>query len=163
MSIEPQSKKGYYLQGVTQRLYQVLPKKLHDHMDAWMTEITPVTGAKSYGSGGMTLYWMKYTAVFDFERFPFTEFDPQVLFANVMAWLYDHDLYRDDHGLDSPTFDNEAETDRTSTVSIEIEFIEPVDIVLDPQGVIDYMGQKWTLAPHKEWAAEHGDIAVGRH
>lgn len=154
-----QTQAGYYLQGLTQHLNSVLPKRQHKFIECWMEGVELMLGAKHQGQG-CEIGLISYSAQFSFERFPFKEIDPAIVMANVIAWIDDNDKHRETYELNDPSFDVEAESDCTVLMTLEVEFIEPLMVVPDERGQILWHGKRWALAPYAIWTATHGDVLI---
>jgi hypothetical protein len=154
-----QTSAGYYLQGLVQHLNSVIPKRQHKKIECWMENIELMAGAKNQGNGS-DIGYMSYTAAWSFERFPFQELDPAVIMANVLAWIEDNDKHRCIFELNDPSFDVEAESDTTVMMTLEVDFIEPLMVIEDEEGVILWHGKKWKLAPYEIWVANHGEVFI---
>jgi len=154
-----QTSAGYYLQGLVQHLNSVIPQRQHKNIECWMEDVELIIGSKNQGHGA-DIGFLSYTASWSFERFPFKELDPAVVMANVIAWLEDNDQHRDIYELNDPNFDVEAESDTTVTMTLDVEFIEPIMVVPEPDGDILWQGQKWALAPYEIWTATHGEVFI---
>lgn len=152
-----QTTAGYYLQGLAQRLNQIIPERQHKHIECWMENVELMLCPKNQGLG-RDIGLISYSAVFSFERFPFKKIDPAMVIANVMAWLMDNDVHRDKFNLNDPSFDVESESDDTVVMSLELEFVEPLMVVEDADGLIYWDEKQWSLAPYEVWVAEYGDV-----
>lgn len=148
---------GFLLQGLNQHLSCTIDARLHQHFECWMEDIQLKFAPKNQGLG-RDIGWMEYTAVFSFEQFPFKKQNPAVVMANTMAWLSDHDEYRDRYNLSDPSFDIEPESDDTVIMTLEVEMTEPLMVIEDPDGEIYWEGKRWANAPYEIWSAEHIDV-----
>ncbi|CAE6928991.1 hypothetical protein ACOMICROBIO_GDFFDHBD_02473 [Vibrio sp. B1REV9] len=153
---------GFMLQGLNLHLSSSVDERLHPYIDCWMEDIELKFAPKNQGLG-RDIGWMQYTAVFSFEQFPFRKQNPAVVMANTMAWLDDHDEFRDKFNLTDPTFDIEPEGDDTVIMTLEVSMIEPLMVVEDPQGDIVWDGKRWRNAPYEIWSAEHIDVLSGNN
>lgn len=157
--VDSQTQAGYYLQGLVSHLNSVIPKRQHKLIECWMEDIEIMIGSKNQGQGS-DIGFISYSAQFTFERFPFKDIDPAMIIANVIAWLEDNDQHRERFELNDPSFDIDAESDKTVSLALDIEFIEPLMVVPDENGNILWHGQKWSLAPYEIWTATHGDVII---
>jgi hypothetical protein len=155
-----QTQAGYLLQGLNQRISAVVPERLHKHIECWMEDIEMIMSPKNQGLG-RDIGYLSYSAVFSFERFPFKQCNPATVMASVMGWLMDYDEFREKFELPDPTGDVEPEKDDTVVMTIELEFIEPLMVVEDPEGLIQWDGKTWSVAPYEIWVAEHIDVLAG--
>ena len=154
---ESQYSGGYYLKGITEAIQTLLPAKLNKNFDCWMEDLEMHLTPKHHGLG-RDIGYLSYKAVLSFERFPFKQFAPEVVLASVMAWLMDFDKHREDFQLSDPSADVEPEDDNTAEMTIEVEFKEPLMVVEDEQGLIQWEGKRWTVAPYEIWVAEHCNV-----
>lgn len=157
---EPQAQLGYMLQALNEKLVSIVPKKCHKDMKCWMEDVELKLAPKHHGHG-LDIGRMEYTAVFSFERFPFNEFNPAIVYAVVMGWLQDHDSLREQFELDDPISDVEPDSDTTAIMTIEIDFVEPISVVESPNGLIEWRSKRYELAPYEIWIAEHCTLLVG--
>lgn len=131
-----------------------------EDLDGWVQSIDKITRvAASQGVGGMTLFRHSYTAVLSLENFNHKRHDPELLMAQVVAWLIEHDEDRwDDEeaalAMDVDIFDAES-----CLVEFTIGFSEEVGIVPDAGGPISLWGKRWRLGAPDIWYAVTGDIA----
>lgn len=155
MSVERvgQSEMGYLLQALTEHLLKVVPEKCHKTFDSWMDTAELRLEPRDEGFG-QQLGLMDYEAVLSLSEFPFRESDPAVVLASVMAWLQDNDPFREKYELDDPTFEVEPESENVANVEINIHFIEPVTVVEDEKGQIDWQGKKYSISSYEVWIAE---------
>ncbi len=154
-----QTQAGFYLQGLLSYLKKVIPARQHQYIECWMEDVEMMLGAKNQGQGS-DIGYISYRAEFTFEKFPFLKIDPATVIANVMAWLMDNDSHRDDFNLNDPSFDVESESETTVLMSLSIEFIEPLMVIEDENGIIYWQEKCWSLAPYEVWTATHGDVLI---
>ncbi|EHH1172439.1 phage tail protein [Vibrio parahaemolyticus] len=152
-----QCQAGFMLQGLNQHLSSTIDRRLHQHIECWMEEIELKFMPKHQGLG-RDMGWLEYTAVFSFEQFPFKKQNPAVVMANTLAWLDDHDEFREKFNLADPSFDIEPESDDTVIMTLEVQMTEPLMVVEDPEGDIYWEGKRWSNAPYEIWRAEHVDV-----
>lgn len=84
-----------------------------------------------------------YNGVIQIERFPG---QGTLLVAEVMAWIQDNDMERDQTNLAPPEINIEGNDAFTCDIEISIDFEERLVILEDPQGRISFNGKKWNLA-----------------
>ena len=155
--IKSQPQAGFMLQGLNQHLSNTTPERLHKHIECWMEDVELILSPKNQGQG-LDIGYMQYTAVFSFERFPFKKVNPAIVMINVLAWIDDNDEYRERFKLVNPSFDVEPESDDTVIMTLEVELIEPLMVIKDPDGEIVWRGKRWTNAPYEIWEAAHISI-----
>ncbi|GEM77361.1 hypothetical protein VSA01S_34730 [Vibrio sagamiensis NBRC 104589] len=157
-----QEQAGYLLQGLNQHFSRTIDPRLHQYCECWMEDVELKFAPKDQGLG-RDIGWIKYTAVFSFERFPFKQCQPSVLMANTLAWLGDCDEFREQHNLSDPSFEIEPESDDTVIMTIEVVMTEPLMLVEDEQGPIIWDGKRWKNAPYEIWCAERIDVLSGHN
>jgi len=112
---------------------------------------------------GFDLMHQQYVAEFLFDKFPHTEYDPAVLFANVGAWLMDNDSERQDYPeLGDPEVDVVIEDEKSAEILITIEFDEPVKIVEDVEGPIYWSNKRWRIQEYEVHIAEKFQLVVDK-
>ncbi|QMV16661.1 phage tail protein [Vibrio spartinae] len=113
---------------------------------------------------GCQLLRMRYHARLVFNHFPHLTYSPAVLFANVGAWLMDHDSERETAAiLANPVIEMTTVDETYSTIIIEIEFEEPVSVTEDTAGPIYWRGKQWRIDAYEIWVAETlGNFTTGR-
>jgi hypothetical protein len=74
-----------------------------------------------------------------------------------MTWLAEHDdrsqLSDPDPDIGVDVFD-----DDTAGLEISLSFEEDVFIIPDEQGMIDFLGERWSLQDPELWVAESGEL-----
>lgn len=126
-----------------------------DQLFPWM-ENADLELTSSINGDGLVIGRIRYTAVFSIEKF---SKDEALLFALVSAWLQENDPDRDRHELKSPKLDIEDANAKTADVEIEIEFLEDITVVPDVDGLIEFNGQRWSIA--QTTIDEATSVAVG--
>jgi len=115
-----------------------------NQIDAWAENIDITVKGKMHGDG-MTLLQTKYMAIVDIEGWPHATAPVNLLFAHVVGWLGDHDsLYVDGEQRQlsiTPTIID----DQVADLELAIEFVEHVQVVEHPEGVIMAFGKRWNL------------------
>ncbi|WP_456297303.1 phage tail protein [Vibrio sp. AK197] len=145
---------GYKLRDLKAFLGSVVGEKIAKRMECEMGRVELKLQSKNMGHGFDLLY-QRYEADFYFDKFPFTHYDPAVLFANVGAWLIDNDASRFDHDdLDDPEVDVVMEDEKSAEVLISVTFEEPVKVIQDDNGPITWRGQSWRIEEYDIWQAE---------
>ncbi|MCZ0751142.1 phage tail protein [Aeromonas enteropelogenes] len=141
-------------------LRRILPARLHAQLDSWMESGTIELSPKGQGPGGTIVGYASYTAVFSIEELPFRQFPPQLLLAAVATWVQEHDATRDEQGLDDPTYTVTPIDERLADMELSLPFREPLSVIADPDGPLQWLGQTWRIAPYDVWAAEQADVRV---
>ncbi|KFI13311.1 hypothetical protein IX95_05020 [Vibrio sp. B183] len=154
---------GYKLRDLKESLISVVGDKIAKRMECEMGKVELKLETKHMGHGFELLY-QRYVAEFYFGKFPFKEYDPAVLFANVGAWLMDNDSERFHiEDLDDPDVDVVLEDEKNAEVLISVMFEEPVKVAADPDGPIHWNGQRWKIEEYEIWQAERLSNVVIRN
>lgn len=98
-------------------------------------------------------------SVFQIDRCP-AKVAP-LLLAGLVVWLSENAPNRDERDLDDPDVDVTLGDDQTVFVQITVEFNEPVAIVPDESGLIEWEGQTWGVADVPVYVATSGTVAKG--
>ncbi|MGF1876671.1 phage tail protein [Photobacterium frigidiphilum] len=145
---------GYKMRDLRNFLSVVVGDKIAKRMECEMGKVELKLETKHMGRGFDLLY-QRYYADFYVDKFPFKEYDPAVLFANVGAWLMDNDADRFNiEALEDPDVDVVLEDDNNAEVLISVMFEEPVKVVEDPDGPIYWHGHRWKIEAYDIWQAE---------
>ncbi|MFA0607261.1 phage tail protein [Vibrio amylolyticus] len=152
---------GVYLRGLNDRILELVPNSLHSDIECWMEGIELVINPSHQGRG-RDIGYMTYSGIFSFERFPFKKVNTASVMASVMAWLMDNDAHREDFELGNPTCDVEPTSDDTVIMTIEIDFVEPLKVVENPDGDVLWNGKRWSVAEYEIWQAKHVEVGIKR-
>ncbi|MDW6094213.1 phage tail protein [Vibrio rhizosphaerae] len=112
---------------------------------------------------GCQLMRLRYQASLVFDNFPHLSYSPAVLFANIGAWLMDHDPDREaGEQLANPVIEMTPVDDTHTTISIDVAFEEPVSVTEDATGPIYWRGKQWRIDTYDIWVAETlGNFTTG--
>lgn len=157
IALHPQ---GYFLSALHRELERVLPKRCARSLDSWMEGGTLRLEPKDMGITGMDLAWLSYTAVFSLESLPFRECRTETLLAVAASWIQEHDHYREQFALPEPTYAVMPNDEHSADIELEVQFAEPLRIVEDPQGAINWLNKTWTVAPFDVWVADEITLSV---
>ncbi|QTL95539.1 phage tail protein [Aeromonas jandaei] len=152
---------GYFLAALHAELVRVLPDRCARNLDSWMEGGTIRLEPKNLGPTGHVVAWLNYTAVFSLENLPFRECRTETLIAVAASWVQECDDYREHFELSEPTYTVVPNDEHTADLEIELQFCEPLHIVPDPDGPINWQGKTWSVAPFDVWIAEHITIHAG--
>ncbi|PMJ92854.1 phage tail protein [Vibrio sp. 10N.261.55.A7] len=153
----PQYQAGYKLRDLKAFLSQILGEKIAKLMTTEMHEIELVLSTNFMGNGSFEIMTQRYKAELYFDRFPYQDYDPAVLFANVAAWLMDNDSSREENLSELPDPEIEIvleDNNKSAEVIIEVMLEEPVKVIEDPQGPIYWRGKQYRIEEHEIWIAE---------
>ncbi len=152
MSEQPQYQAGYKLRDLKAFIEERVGDKVAKRMSAEMVDIELLVGVKNQGHG-YDMFNQLYEAEFYFERFPFKDYDPAVLFANVLAWLMDNDKERVDNDVPEPDVTVTVTGDNDAILVVTVPFEEPVKVVEDPEGPIYWKGKQYSIEQYEIWTA----------
>ncbi|EOL9163639.1 phage tail protein [Escherichia coli] len=148
------------LNALTEYLISKLPPKVSTCLDSWMEN-----AALIYAPRDMGLYseiaQLQFDAVLSFENYPFRVYPPALLFCLITGWLADCDTRRDELELPDPSLVIAESAEEIADVEITIKFSCPLCVREDERGLIEWQGQRWSLAEPEIWTAEHYDLSVG--
>lgn len=147
---------GYKLRDLKAFLTDRLGKKIAKLMTTEMQEIELVLVSNFMGNGSFEIMTQRYKAEFYFDRFPYQDYDPAVLFANVAAWLMDNDSSREQQRSELPDPEIEIvleDNNKSAEVIIEVMLEEPVKVIEDPEGPIYWRGKKYRIEEYDIWTA----------
>ncbi|MEC4725848.1 phage tail protein [Shewanella sp. D64] len=153
---------GRMHKAITAAVLQFLPSNLHHLVESWMQPSSIALAAKDTGVG-IELGWMTYTTTIRIENVPFKLIDTASLFAQVSAWLIEHDNERTRLGSDESQIliDTEKVDDDTIDIDIDVMFCELISMVGDASGSIAFDGQHYALTTPIFRVADSIDITVG--
>lgn len=152
---------GYFLQALHAELLRVLPPKCHKNLDSWMENGTVKLDPKDMGPTGVDVAWLTYQAVFTVEQLPFREIDPTILLAALASWVQEHDEFRERFEFPDPEYAVAPTDQSTADLAITLSFAEPLRLVESSDGVINWLGKRWNVAPYELWVAESALLHVG--
>jgi len=153
---------GYKLRDLKKHIETVVGHRIAKRLNAEMGAITLSLESKDMGHG-MNIMSQLYQAEFYFERFPFNEYDPAVLFANIGAWLMDNDQSREDSDyLGDPEIDVTLEDENSAEIIITIDFEEPIKVVEDPNGPILWRGKTWKIEEYRITEVTKAEVNIRR-
>jgi hypothetical protein len=131
-----------------------------EQIDSWVEDPQIVPAGTIRTNDALVIYRQTYTAVIAIERFPHRVHPAELLFAQISAWLIEHDGNRFDNQDAKLTTDVEIMDDDTADITVSIDFSEEVEIVQDPGGPIYLNGFHWRLADAVINYAVTGDVAT---
>ncbi|PFG55738.1 tail completion protein R (GpR) [Vibrio sp. ES.051] len=152
--MKTQYQAGYKLRDLSAFLTAVVGDKIAKRMECEMGKVELKLETKHMGHG-FDLIYQRYVADFYFDKFPFKEYDPAVLFANVGAWLMDNDVDRFRiEELADPDVDIVLEDEKNAEVLISVMFEEPVKVIEHPEGPIYWNSRRWKIEEYEIWQAQ---------
>ncbi|PSW14412.1 hypothetical protein C9J01_08220 [Photobacterium rosenbergii] len=118
---------------------------LENKIDAWQESATIQVDGEDRGNGGYVAAQWRYTAVISIEEFPHQKCDPRNIFALVSCWLSDCDSERYEYELGDPQVSVDMLSQEVADVAIEIEMMEPIELIPDLDGSITWRGQSYRV------------------
>ncbi|WP_434357399.1 phage tail protein [Parasalinivibrio latis] len=131
---------------------------LDNAIDAWQESATIEANGEDRGNGGCIICNWRYRAVISIEEFPHHQLDPRNLLALVSCWLTDYDGERNELDLEDPELSVDVLDHQTADVSIELDMVEPVEMIPDPAGMITWRGEKYRVQAVPIYTAEEAEI-----
>jgi 23S rRNA-/tRNA-specific pseudouridylate synthase len=131
-----------------------------NNIDAWQESGTLIINGEDRGENGYQVAKWKHTGVIAIENFPQQRINAYNLLAMVAAFLIEHDSERDVYQLSDPEIDIDEITSDNATVLIELELIDDIEIIPDPQGPIFFDGQRYKVDIAPINLAENVDVNV---
>ncbi|EJG2012725.1 phage tail protein [Vibrio parahaemolyticus] len=118
---------------------------LDNKIEAWQERAAIVVDGEDRGNGGHIAAYWRYEAIISIEEFPHRLLDPRNVFALLACWLADYDRERDIHELDDPEITVDVINEESADVLIEIEMMEPIEMIPDEQGLITWRNQRYRV------------------
>ena len=131
---------------------------LENKMDAWQENGLIVPSGEDRGNGGYIACYWKYNAVISVEEFPHQLLDPRCLLALIACWLSDHEEERNEQELEDPTLSVDVISSEAADVSIELELMEPIELVPDEAGMITWRGMRYRVQAVEIYTAEEAEL-----
>ncbi len=131
---------------------------LDNKIDAWQENGTIVPNGEDRGNGGYIACHWKYNAVISIEEFPHRILDPRCLLALVACWLSDYELTRNEDELGDPELSVDVISSEVADVAIELEMMEPIELIPDPAGMITWRGESYRVQAVEIYTAEEAEL-----
>ncbi|EJA7355670.1 phage tail protein [Vibrio parahaemolyticus] len=131
---------------------------LDNKIDAWQENGTIVPNGEDRGNGGYIACHWKYNAVISIEEFPHRLLDPRCLLALVACWLSDYELTRNEDELGDPELSVDVISSEVADVAIELEMMEPIELIPDPAGMITWRGETYRVQAVEIYTAEEAEL-----
>ncbi|HBC3447595.1 TPA: phage tail protein [Vibrio parahaemolyticus] len=131
---------------------------LDNKIDAWQENGSIVPNGEDRGNGGYIVCNWKYNAVISIEEFPHRLLDPRCLLALVACWLSDYDVTRNEDELGDPDLSVDVISSEVADVAIELEMIEPIELIPDPAGMITWRGETYRVQAVEIYTAEEAEL-----
>ncbi|MCG0011797.1 phage tail protein [Vibrio parahaemolyticus] len=131
---------------------------LDNKIDAWQENGSIVPSGEDRGNGGYIACHWKYNAVISIEEFPHRLLDPRCLLALVACWLSDYDITRNEDELGDPDLSVDVISSEVADVAIELEMIEPIELIPDPAGMITWREETYRVQAVEIYTAEEAEL-----
>ncbi|HIF9333356.1 TPA: phage tail protein [Photobacterium damselae] len=147
------------LEHLTQYLQNSLKNKvLSNKIEAVQDTGTICPDGEDRGNGGFIVAQWRYNASIIIEEYPHNIIDPKVLLALVACWLTEFDSARNYDELGDPEVDVEVLDHEKADVVIEIELIEPIEMIPDEDGDIVYRGINYRVQTVPVYVADEMEV-----
>ena len=129
-----------------------------NNIDAWQERGTLILSGEDKGVDGYQVAKWKHYAVIALENFPHRKINPYNLLAMVAAYLIDSDWPRDEYGLDDPEFDIDMVSKDNTTVLIEVQLMDDIELIPDDNGPVQFNGGRYRVSLVPVNIAESVDV-----
>lgn len=117
-----------------------------NNIDAWQERGTLILSGEDKGQGGYQVAKWKHSAVIALEKFPHRRINPYNLLAMVSAYLIDSNWPRDEYGLDDPEIDIDSDSKDSTTVLIEVQLLDDIELIPDDNGPVQFNGGRYRVS-----------------
>ncbi len=131
---------------------------LDNKIDAWQENGSIVPNGEDRGNGGYIACHWKYKAVISIEELPHRLLDPRCLLALVACWLSDYDTTRNEDELGDPDLSVDVISSEAADVAIELEMMEPIELIPDAAGMITWRGETYRVQAVEIYTAEEAEL-----
>jgi hypothetical protein len=147
------------IESLTAFISQNLPDRAQFAFQSVIEDCEILRSAKARGKEQKRIGVMRYNAVLSWDRFPYRECSPGVVYALVLTWLSDHanDL-RTEMELPDPTVDPEFDDETACILSVVVSVVDEIVIKPSDTGPIPSKGQRWDLVYPEIWTATDGRL-----
>lgn len=144
---------------LAQFLDKVAGTTAKDGLDAYVTEGRLIPSFKKEGDG-MVVCHFRYVAVFEIERLDYQKIQPSDIYCRIISWISRNDPDRLAKKLAAgPELEVDAYQDENlADYSFNLEFIEPIYAMRDPDGTFEYNGEWWAVNPVTVDVAENVNV-----
>lgn len=127
--------------------------------DSWMSDIRLLPSMKNMGLGQIRMGIRQYNAVFDWQRWPWRQIDPDLLLCAMLIWRNEqaNDLYSQLE-LDAPDISIEPTDDNIAEVTISMPLADAIVLIPDESGPIIMDDIRYRLDKPEIWLAQ--DVTV---
>lgn len=139
-------------------LNEALPERLRG-FDSWIDNQKLTPSYKALGNDQYRLTITTYDGVIELDKFPYRQIDPGVVYAMVEVWIIEHaNELRSDQGISGADIDAELYDEESALVTITVPLIDELVIAPDENGMIPFMGKKWSVVTPLYDVAESAEI-----
>ncbi|CAI2498843.1 phage tail protein [Serratia ficaria] len=133
---------------------------------SWMDNQKLTPALKNIGKSQRRIGITTYDGVLEWDKFPYRELDPAVLFALVLSWLMEGaNEARSDLNLGDPDVEIELYDEESALVTITVPLVDEIVLLPNSKGEIPLDGQSWGVVDptydHAEEAVIFGAGAAG--
>ncbi|AXF75330.1 phage tail protein [Erwinia tracheiphila] len=141
-------------------VHEALPDRLMETTgaDAWMDDIELINAAKAWGLNQRRIWVRRYNATLAWERWPYRQYAPDVLFALIGVWLNEHaNEHYNQLELAPPAVFVELMDNGNAVITITVPLADDVIIAEDAEnGVIPMKDKRWSVVSGGVDIAERG-------
>ena len=76
----------------------------------------------------------------------------------MAGWLSDHEEERNEQELEDPNLSVDVISNEAADVSIELELMEPIELVPDEAGMITWRGTRYRVQAVEIYTAEEAEL-----
>lgn len=145
------------IESLTAYLEQNMPPRAMQFFNSEINDAHLMHAAKAMGLGQRRIGLFRYNALLSWDRFPYRECPPALVYALFFAWIEQYrNTFYDELELAEPTVDIEFDEEKTGSLAITIELADEITITPDDKGEIPIGDQRWRLETPEIWTATQG-------
>ncbi len=143
---------------LTDFLNGALPTRVRG-FDSWMDNQKLTVSNKALGNGQLRIGLTSYDGVLEFDKFPYRQLDPAILYALILVWIAEYaNTLRDELQLADPDIEVELYDEESALIFITVPLVDEIAIAPDTAGAIPSEGQKWSVVTPLYDVAESAEI-----
>lgn len=134
------------LESLTEHLRKTIPPRIFQFFDAQIDSGQLIRTTKSLGAGRYRMGVLRYEALLSWVNFPFREYPPALIYAQVMAWTdeFQNDL-AEELNLGSPGVDMAFNHERVGDLIITVNMVDEITMKEAGDGPVFFRGKRWAL------------------